>query len=89
VIRPLAYVPEAALADFAEAQGYPVVRCGCPSCGLPDQKRQVVKQLLGQLDAENPGIKHQMLAALRNVKPSHLLDVRLWSIQDQAPSSFE
>jgi len=89
VIRPLAYVPEALLAEFASESEYPVVRCGCPSCGLPDQKRQVVKRLLGQLDAENPGIKHQMLAALRNVKPSHLLDTRLWSGKVSTPQAFE
>lgn len=74
VIRPLAYVPEAMLIEFAEARGYPVVRCGCPSCGLPDQKRQVVKRLLNSLEASDPGVKHHMLAALQNVKPSQLLD---------------
>lgn len=74
VIRPLVYVAEDSLAAYAEAVSFPVVSCGCPSCGLPGQKRQVVKQLLGSLEAADPGLKQQMLAALRNVNPSHLLD---------------
>ena len=74
VIRPLAYVEERDLIAYAEEQRYPVVRCGCPTCGLPDQKRQVVKRLLTSLEAEHGGLKTQMLAALTNVKPGHLLD---------------
>ncbi|MEM9492312.1 MAG: tRNA 2-thiocytidine(32) synthetase TtcA, partial [Myxococcota bacterium] len=77
VIRPLAYVPEAMLVELSGERGYPVVSCGCPSCGLPDQKRQVVKRLLAQLEEESPGIKNHMLAAVQNVKPSHLLDRQL------------
>lgn len=77
VIRPLAYVPEAALVEYAAEKGFPLVRCACPSCGQPDQKRQVVKRMLAELEVEQPGIKSHMLAALGNVKPSHLLDRRL------------
>ena len=84
VIRPLAYVPESVLVDYAEERRFPVVACGCPSCGLPDQKRQVVKRLLSDLEEEDPGVKNHMLAALKNVKLSHLLDRAL---QKTAPSS--
>jgi tRNA 2-thiocytidine biosynthesis protein TtcA len=78
VIRPLAYVAEAETRAFASERGYSTVRCGCPSCGLPDQKRQVVKRLLGELEQQSPGVKRQMLAALKNVNAGHLLDVTLW-----------
>src|SRR5207249_924520 len=74
VIRPLAYVWEADLRTYAEAQGYPIVGCACPSCGLPDQKRQVVKRMLAALEVESPGLKQQMLAAVGNVKAAQLLD---------------
>jgi tRNA 2-thiocytidine biosynthesis protein TtcA len=74
VIRPLAYVPESLLVEYAQQREFPVVRCGCPSCGLPEQKRQVVKRLLTELEADSPGLKSHMLAALRNVVPTHLLD---------------
>lgn len=77
VIRPLAYVPEAMLIEYLAERAFPVVRCGCPSCGLPDQKRQVVKRMLASLEETDPGVKNHMLAALQNVKPSHLLDQSL------------
>jgi tRNA 2-thiocytidine biosynthesis protein TtcA len=74
VIRPLAYVQESETLAFAEERGYPVVRCGCPSCGLPDQKRQVVKRLLSGLEKAHPRLKRSMLAAIRNVNAEQLLD---------------
>jgi tRNA 2-thiocytidine biosynthesis protein TtcA len=74
VIRPLCYAPEELLVEYAEERGFPLVSCGCPACGLPEQKRQVVKEMLRQLEEREPGIKQNMLAALRNVKMSHLLD---------------
>lgn len=77
VIRPLAYVSENETRAFAKDRRYPLVRCGCLSCGLPDQKRQVVKRLLGGLEAENPGLKRQMMAAMKNVNAAHLLDTGL------------
>jgi tRNA 2-thiocytidine biosynthesis protein TtcA len=77
VIRPLAFVSETETRAFAAERKYPIVRCGCPSCGLPDQKRQVIKRLLVGLEDENPGLKRQMLAAMRNVNAAHLLDTNL------------
>jgi len=74
VIRPMIYVAEATLRAFQDEMAFPVVRCGCPSCGLPEQQRQRVKRLLAELEAESPGLKNHMLAALKNVSPSHLLD---------------
>jgi len=78
VIRPLVYVPEALLVRYAAERRFPLIGCACPSCGQPDQKRQVVKRLLATLEADNPDIKHQMLAALRHVHPSQLLDPSHW-----------
>ena len=77
VIRPLCYVSEELLVELAAERRFPVVSCGCPACGLPEQKRQVVKELLRQLEERDPGIKQNMLASLRNVKASHLLDPSL------------
>jgi len=77
VIRPMVYVSEQVLRAYANARDFPVVRCGCPSCGLPEQKRQFVKRMLADLENQEPGLKSQMLAALRRVVPSHLLDRRL------------
>jgi tRNA 2-thiocytidine biosynthesis protein TtcA len=35
--------------------------------------------MLNDLEAKTPGTKQIMLAALQNVRPSHLLDKGLWS----------
>ena len=74
VIRPMAYVEERDLTEYAAERRYPVVRCSCPTCGLPDQQRQVVKRMLTSLQSEHDGLKTQMLAAMKNVKPAFLLD---------------
>jgi tRNA 2-thiocytidine biosynthesis protein TtcA len=88
VIRPLAYVPEEILVQYAEMRRFPVVRCGCPSCGLPEQKRQVIKRLLSELSKDSPELKNHMLAALGNVSPTHLLDPTLGRISGaDSPSS--
>jgi tRNA 2-thiocytidine biosynthesis protein TtcA len=77
VVRPLIFVEEKDLIEYAAARRYPVVRCSCPTCGLPDQQRQVVKRLLASLEREHPGLKPQMLAAMKNVRAHHLLDREL------------
>lgn len=80
VIRPLCYVPEQLIVEFVAERGFEPVRCACPVELRGDQKRQAVKRLLGQLEQAEPGTKYQMLAALKNPKPSHLLDRRWWPV---------
>jgi tRNA 2-thiocytidine biosynthesis protein TtcA len=74
VIRPMAFVEERDLIAYADERRYPVVRCSCPTCGLPDQQRQVVKRMLSGLQESHPGLKTQMLAAMKNIKAEYLLD---------------
>ena len=52
VIRPLIYVEEADLIAYSAERAYPTVRCSCPTCGLPEQQRQVLKRMLSGLDAD-------------------------------------
>lgn len=76
VIRPLAFCAEEEIAAFAEAMRFPIVPCDL--CGSQENLyRQRVKRLIAQLHAENPNVKGNMLAAIGNVRPSHLLDPRL------------
>jgi tRNA 2-thiocytidine biosynthesis protein TtcA len=77
VIRPMIFVEESELIAYAEEQEYPVVRCSCPTCGLPEQQRQVLKRMLAGIEAGHPGTKARMLSAMKNVQPGHLLDVSL------------
>lgn len=77
VIRPLAYVEESMIIDFAREQNFPIICCSCPVHGTVDQKRQRMKQLVSQLAEENPDIRYSMLTALGNLQPRHLLDKNL------------
>jgi len=76
VIRPLLYCAEPTIARYAELRGYPILPCDL--CGSQDGlKRQQVKALLTQLETMAPAAKQSMLAALGNVRASHLLDQTL------------
>ncbi len=77
VIRPLIYCAEEDLAAFAGEQAFPIIPCDL--CGSQENlERKAISRLLAELDARCPGARRNMLAALRNVRPSHLLDSRLW-----------
>lgn len=72
VIRPMLYVPEAMLREAAIALELPVVASG-PCKLLKDGKRARVKALLDALEADNPKVRGNLLAALGSIVPSHLL----------------
>lgn len=73
VIRPLIASAERDIADFAGAQGFPIIPCKlCGSqAGL---KRDRMTDLMDQLEREHPHLRSVMAHALSNVRPSHLLD---------------
>jgi tRNA 2-thiocytidine biosynthesis protein TtcA len=78
VVRPLVYCAEEDIRAFAEIEGFPILPCDL--CGSQDHlQRKAVGRMLDGLEAERPGTKKIMLAALQNVRPSHLLDQSLWS----------
>merc|ERR1712048_58273 len=73
VIRPLAYCAEEDIEEYARLKGFPIVPCNL--CGSQDgMKRQEVKDILSKLNKANPQVKSNLLAALSNVQPAHLLD---------------
>lgn len=77
VIRPLVYAAESTIARFAELEGFPILPCDL--CGSQENlQRKQMQRLLEEMEAKNPGTKTSMLAALRNVRPTHLLDAGLW-----------
>lgn len=64
VIRPLIYMKEADVIGFIRKYEVPVVKSPCPADG--HTKREYVKQLLKQLNTENPGVKQRMFTAIQN-----------------------
>jgi tRNA 2-thiocytidine biosynthesis protein TtcA len=77
VIRPLVFASQDDIQLYAQHKNLPVLPP--PRCGAPEQgQRAVVERLLDDLEALHPGAQANMMAALANVRPSHLFDVALW-----------
>jgi tRNA 2-thiocytidine biosynthesis protein TtcA len=77
VVRPLVYCAEEDIRAFSDAMSFPILPCDL--CGSQEHlQRLVVGRLIDGLEADRPGTKTVMLAALQNVRPSQLLDQGLW-----------
>lgn len=77
VLRPMSYCAEDDLAAYAAALAFPIIPCDL--CGSQDGlKRNLMKQMLTDMEKRTPGRKEMMLKALMNVNPSHLLDTGLF-----------
>jgi tRNA 2-thiocytidine biosynthesis protein TtcA len=77
VIRPLAYVAEADLAAYASARRFPIIPCTL--CGSQDNlQRKAVGELLREWQRRHPGRIESIVRALSEVRPSHLLDRKLF-----------
>ena len=78
VIRPLIYAAEDEIARYSELLAFPILPCDL--CGSQDGlERKAMAGLLSDLEKRHPGARSNMLAALGNVRPSHLLDAGLWA----------
>lgn len=64
VIRPLLYVSESEVIGFQHKYQLPVQHNPCPADG--HTKRQYVKDLLSQINRDNPGVKDRMFTAILN-----------------------
>ena len=77
VIRPLAYVAEDDLAAYAEAKGFPIIPCTL--CGSQDHlERKQIGEMLRDWKRRQPGRIESIARALTEVRPSHLLDRKLY-----------
>lgn len=77
VLRPLIYAAEEDLAKFAENMRFPIIPCNL--CGSQDGlQRNAMKAMLSDIETRMPGRKDTMIRALTNVRPSHLLDSKLF-----------
>ena len=73
VIRPLAFVREAQIKQYAQQRDFPIIPCNL--CGSqPNLQRQAIKSMLREWDLSHPGRVENILNSLCKVTPSHLLD---------------
>jgi tRNA 2-thiocytidine biosynthesis protein TtcA len=77
VLRPLIYCAEPDLERFAQHMAFPIIPCDL--CGSQDGlERNAMKAMLDDIEKRMPGRKDIMIRALGNVRPSHLLDPKLF-----------
>ncbi|MDG1736845.1 MAG: tRNA 2-thiocytidine(32) synthetase TtcA [Paracoccaceae bacterium] len=77
VYRPLAHVAEEDCEKFARSMNYPIIPCDL--CGSQDGlQRQQVKQILDTWEKNSPGRRQVMFKAMTNIRPSHMLDSKLF-----------
>ena len=77
VIRPLAYVAEADLAAYAAEKGFPIIPCNL--CGSQENlERRALGEMLTDWEKRYPGRIESIVRALTEVRPSHLLDRKLY-----------
>ena len=77
VIRPLAYVAEEDLVAYAGQKRFPIIPCTL--CGSQENlERQSIGEMLREWRRRYPGRIESMVRALGEVRPSHLMDRRLF-----------
>ena len=80
VVRPLAYCQEADIIEYAKERAFPIIPCNL--CGSQENLvRKKMKSLIAGLALENPKIPSNMLHALQNIEPAHLMDKKWWDFQ--------
>ncbi|MGV6819364.1 MAG: tRNA 2-thiocytidine(32) synthetase TtcA [Parvularcula sp.] len=84
VLRPLIQCEEKDLEKFSAALKFPIIPCNL--CGSQDGlQRAMMKDMLNRWEAQHPGRKSKMFKALQSVRPSHLLDERVFDFLNIAP----
>jgi len=77
VIRPLVYVAEADLAAHAQARRFPIIPCTL--CGSQENlERKRIGEMLREWERNHPGRIESIMRAMTEVRPSHLLDRKLF-----------
>ncbi len=81
IIRPLAYVAEKDLIELSKIWNMPIIPCNL--CGSQEgMKRKKMKKLIIDLEKDIPNLGGSFLNALMNVKPSHLLDEKIYDFKN-------
>ncbi len=93
VIRPLAYVEASHLRAYVREVGYEPVAVDCPHHDQhQDPRRGMMRRMIEQLAEPYPRVRRSLLASLKHVRPSHLLDLPLraaWAAAGMPPAAPE
>ena len=85
VLRPLIYCAEDDLQRFADAMAFPIIPCDL--CGSQEGlERNAMKAMLDDIERRMPGRKDVMIRALGNIRPSHMLDPKLFDFTALMPA---
>ena len=85
VIRPLAYVQESDIVEYAAAKKFPIIPCNL--CGSQENlQRKQVGLMLKQWEREHPGRLESMANALGDIRPSQLSDPSLFDFRSLGSS---
>lgn len=77
VIRPLIYCAERDITEYAAKMEFPIIPCDL--CGSQENhQRKQMNRLLQDLEKTHPHVRQSMMAALGNVRPTHLVDAKIW-----------
>jgi len=77
VIRPLAYVSETDIEQYADFKQFPIIPCNL--CGSQENmQRQNIKNMLRSWDKQFPGRVENVFRSLQNIRPSQLADTSLF-----------
>ena len=77
VIRPLAYVREDDIVEYAAARQFPIIPCNL--CGSQENlQRKQVKRMMDAWERETPGRLEIISRALGDIRPSQLSDPKLF-----------
>ena len=86
VIRPMAYVRETLIKQYAELKAFPIIPCNL--CGSQENlQRQAVKAMLSDWDDKFPGRVNNILHSLSRVTTSHMLDRKLYDFVNLSPET--
>lgn len=81
VIRPMAYIREKDLIEYAEYQNYPIIPCNL--CGSQENlQRQAIKHMLHQWEQINPGRIDNIAKAMSSITLSHMCDPELFDFKN-------
>ena len=84
IIRPLAYITESDLAEYARWREFPIIPCDL--CGSQENlKRKEVGRMLADWDKRYPGRAWNVFRALGHIVPSHLMDRDLFDFAGLKP----